>query len=47
MAYISISKIILEQEFPFLVILIAYIIRSCDPTERVNTGGVSMEHQYY
>ena len=31
MAYISIPKTILEQEFPFLVILMAYINQSCDP----------------
>jgi len=31
MAYISISKTILEQKFPFLVILMAYISWSCDP----------------
>jgi len=44
MAYISTSKMLLAQEFPFLVILMDYIIRSCDPQGSVDIVNVDLNH---
>jgi hypothetical protein len=44
MAYLSASKITLQLEFPFLVVLMAYIIRSCDPGRSVDHTGMDLNH---